>query len=41
MVPNITFEGEEFLTVIGFVAAHLGVALLPEIKGVDLRGIKK
>ncbi|MBY0026315.1 LysR family transcriptional regulator [Priestia aryabhattai] len=41
IVPNITFEGEEFLTVIGFVAAHLGVALLPEIKGVDLRGIKK
>jgi DNA-binding transcriptional LysR family regulator len=41
IVPNITFEGEEFLTVIGFVAAHLGVALLPEIKGVDLRFIKK
>ncbi|MCS7462304.1 LysR family transcriptional regulator [Paenibacillus doosanensis] len=33
--PNITFEGEDPVTVIGFVAAGLGVALLPQLKRVD------
>jgi DNA-binding transcriptional LysR family regulator len=38
--PNITFEGDEVVTVIGFITANLGIALLPKIKGVDMNNIK-
>lgn len=33
--PDITFEGEEIMTVAGLVEAELGVALIPHIAGVD------
>lgn len=33
--PHITFEGEEVHTIIGLVAAGLGVAIIPETKGLD------
>ncbi|MCE5285245.1 MAG: LysR family transcriptional regulator [Pelosinus sp.] len=33
--PNIAFEGEEILTLAGFVEAKLGVALIPHIMGLD------
>lgn len=35
IVPKIMFEGEELHTIAGFVAAGLGVALMPEIKDLD------
>lgn len=37
--PDILFEGEEPVTLIGFVRAKLGVTLLPDIKGIDLEGV--
>ncbi|MDF2726015.1 MAG: putative HTH-type transcriptional regulator yybE [Paenibacillus sp.] len=37
--PHILFEGEEVLTLIGFVRARLGVTLLPEVQGISLEGI--
>ncbi|WP_050182904.1 LysR family transcriptional regulator [Domibacillus robiginosus] len=33
--PEITFEGEEIHTIVAFVAAGLGVTLIPEFKGID------
>jgi DNA-binding transcriptional LysR family regulator len=33
--PDIRFEGEEAHTIAGLVAAGLGVAILPEMKGID------
>ncbi|MFH5185143.1 LysR family transcriptional regulator [Paenibacillus sp. TAB 01] len=36
LMPNITFEGEDPVTIIGFVAAELGVALLPRVMRVDM-----
>lgn len=33
--PEITFEGEEVHTVVAFVAAGLGVTLIPDFKGID------
>jgi DNA-binding transcriptional LysR family regulator len=33
--PKITFEGEEVHTIAAFVAAGLGVTLIPEFKGID------
>lgn len=38
--PRITFEGEDILTVAGLVAAHLGVSMVPDIKGIDQTQIK-
>jgi DNA-binding transcriptional LysR family regulator len=37
--PTVTFEGEEVRTVIGLVEAGLGVALIPDIKGIDRKKI--
>ncbi|TMV47294.1 LysR family transcriptional regulator [Paenibacillus mesophilus] len=39
ITPRILFEGEEVVTLMGFVRAKLGVTLLPDIKGVDMEGI--
>jgi DNA-binding transcriptional LysR family regulator len=39
--PNITFEGEEITTVAGLVSAGLGVALIPETGGEDIRQIRR
>jgi DNA-binding transcriptional LysR family regulator len=39
--PNITFEGEEVTTVAGLVSAGLGVALIPETGGEDMRQIRR
>ena len=33
--PNIAFEGDEFVSVLGFVSANLGIAMLPRISGVN------
>jgi DNA-binding transcriptional LysR family regulator len=33
--PNITFEGDEIMTVASLVAANLGVALIPHIPGLE------
>ncbi|HEX3015237.1 MAG TPA: LysR family transcriptional regulator [Desulfobacteria bacterium] len=35
-VPKITFEGEEVTTIAGLVAAKLGVAIIPQITGLDM-----
>jgi DNA-binding transcriptional LysR family regulator len=37
--PRVTFEGDEVATVAGLVAADLGVALAPEIPGLDEVGL--
>jgi len=37
--PNITFEGEEIGTIARLVAAKLGIALIPYLKGLDMTGI--
>lgn len=37
--PAMMFEGEELVTLIGFVRANLGVALLPAVNGVLMDGI--
>jgi len=39
--PNIAFEGEEVVTVLGFVSANLGVSLLPHISGMDMKNLTK
>ncbi|HEY3425188.1 MAG TPA: LysR family transcriptional regulator [Negativicutes bacterium] len=39
IIPNITFEGEEILTVAGLVESNLGVALIPRIVGIDTTNI--
>jgi DNA-binding transcriptional LysR family regulator len=35
------FEGEEVVTLMGFVWAKLGITLLPDIKGVEVEGIDR
>jgi len=37
--PNIRFEGDEVHTIAGLVAAGLGVAVLPETKGIDFSSL--
>lgn len=37
--PQLMFEGEEIVTLVGFVRAGLGVAVLPPLQGVDLEGV--
>lgn len=39
LTPRITFEGEEVHTVIGLVAAGLGVAFIPDTKGMHRKEI--
>lgn len=39
ITPRITFEGEEVHTIIGLVAAGLGVAFIPNTKGINRKGI--
>ncbi|QFY86908.1 LysR family transcriptional regulator [Bacillus subtilis] len=39
--PNIMFEGEESATAAGFVAAGLGISILPDLKGLDQSKITK
>ncbi|WP_413155054.1 LysR family transcriptional regulator [Bacillus subtilis] len=39
--PNIMFEGEEAATAAGFVAAGLGISILPDLKGLDQSKITK
>ncbi|MEW5066409.1 LysR family transcriptional regulator [Bacillus subtilis] len=39
--PNIMFEGEEAATAAGFVAAGLGISILPYLKGLDQSKITK
>ncbi|WP_332650277.1 LysR family transcriptional regulator [Lysinibacillus sp. 54212] len=41
VTTNTKFSGEEMHTVAGFVAAGLGVSLIPNIKGLDHFNIKK
>jgi len=33
--PNIAFEGDELVSVLGFVSANLGIAMLPRISGMN------
>lgn len=40
ITTRITFEGEEVHTIIGLVAAGLGVAFIPDTKGINQKGIK-
>ncbi len=37
--PNVTFEGEELTTVASLVAANLGVAIIPHLRGLDLKNL--
>jgi DNA-binding transcriptional LysR family regulator len=39
--PDITFEGEEVVTVLGFVSDNLGITLLPGIEGFSMEKLKK
>lgn len=39
--PSITFEGDEAVTVLGFVSANLGISLLPKIEGLRIGNIKQ
>jgi DNA-binding transcriptional LysR family regulator len=39
LTPNIAFEGEESVSVLGFVRAGLGITLLPLVSGVDKSGL--
>jgi DNA-binding transcriptional LysR family regulator len=39
--PNISFEGEEVVSLLGFVAEDLGIALLPKISGMNMNGLAK
>lgn len=41
ITPKITFEGEEVHTVAAFVAAGLGVTIIPEFKGIDWNNITR
>ncbi|MBY7142563.1 LysR family transcriptional regulator [Virgibacillus sp. NKC19-3] len=38
--PNITFEGDDTITIMGLVGANLGVSLLPKIQGFYLDNVK-
>jgi DNA-binding transcriptional LysR family regulator len=37
----IAFEGEEVVSVMGFVAANLGITLLPHIAGMDMMNVSR
>lgn len=39
--PHIAFEGEEVVGILGFVAANLGIALLPELAGIRVQDVVK
>ncbi len=39
-VPNILFEGGDVTTVVGFVEAGLGIALIPYIPNINMRKVK-
>ncbi|KKI91085.1 LysR family transcriptional regulator [Bacillus sp. SA1-12] len=39
--PRVTFEGEEVHTIAAFVAAGLGVTIIPEFKGIDWDNITR
>lgn len=39
--PTIAFEGEEVVSLLGFVSANLGIALLPDIPGMDMKNLVK
>ncbi|OAS18152.1 LysR family transcriptional regulator [Paenibacillus oryzisoli] len=39
--PIIAFEGEEASSIIGFVEAHLGITLLPQIAGMNMTNIAR
>ncbi len=39
--PNITFEGEEVHTIAAFVAAGLGVTIIPDFKGFDWSNVSR
>jgi DNA-binding transcriptional LysR family regulator len=39
--PKITFEGEEVHTITAFVAAGLGVTVIPDFKGVDWEKVSR
>jgi DNA-binding transcriptional LysR family regulator len=41
MQPTIAFEGEEVVSVMGFVAANLGITLLPYIAGMDMMNVSR
>ncbi|MGM0900575.1 MAG: LysR family transcriptional regulator [Bacillota bacterium] len=41
ITPKITFEGEEVVTIMGFVAANLGVTLLPKLLGVNIPNVRR
>ncbi|MGJ7919279.1 LysR family transcriptional regulator [Neobacillus sp. LXY-4] len=38
--PNITFESDEIVTIVGFVSENLGIALLPKLQGVHMDNIQ-
>lgn len=38
--PQIKFEGDEVVTIVGFVAAGFGISLIPYIEGMNLRKVK-
>lgn len=37
--PSITFEGEDAVSVLGFVCANLGITLLPKIQGLSMENL--
>lgn len=39
--PHIAFEGEEVVSLLGFVSANLGIALLPNISGIAMNNLVK
>jgi DNA-binding transcriptional LysR family regulator len=39
--PNIAFEGEDVASVMGFVAANLGITLLPHVARLDMTDISR
>jgi DNA-binding transcriptional LysR family regulator len=39
-MPNTAYEAEDLMTVAGFVAAGLGISLLPKTNGLLLEGLK-
>lgn len=38
--PKIMFEGDDVVTIVGFVAAGFGISLIPYIEGMNLRKVK-
>ncbi|MGC7871282.1 LysR family transcriptional regulator [Desulfosporosinus sp. SYSU MS00001] len=41
ITPKVTFEGEEIGTIMGLVAAKLGIALIPKVKAFDMSGLSQ